>query len=150
MRRFTFFGLQHPVYQCALVLWVALGLSGCQTLPVVNPTADLLGERVLVRFSSPVDLRGQTVLIEQRDDGLSLSGYAGCNLYWGSASLETDGMLSVGPLFTTRRACKERDLSDSENAFVAALSEARFEVTHSGVELVLSNDESTMVFAEVR
>ena len=65
-------------------------------------------------------LAGTRITLELRDDG-TLGGFDGCNRFMSGYALE-GGKLAIGPLATTRMACRGPEgASKQANAFAAAL-----------------------------
>jgi heat shock protein HslJ len=101
-----------------------------------SQTTDSLERRPAVRFA--------TELGDETAGTGNLSGYSGCNRFFGTYSIEEGGTLRVGPLGTTRRLCGE-PLDDLERRVVSSLSTATtFSV--SGDRLTIEFDGGTLVF----
>lgn len=107
---------------------------------------------VLVAYGDPANPtvvdQGLRISVEFTPEGQT-SGYAGCNNYTGTFEASPDGMLSIGPLATTRMACAQS--MELESAYLAALqspeafgfsSEGRLEIKY----LNSSGDEQKLVF----
>lgn len=89
------------------------------------------------------DIGGQPVLsgdpptLRFTDDKGQVNGYAGCNRFFGTATINGD-RLSFGPLATTRMACGEqRDAQ--EHRFLQALEQTR-SYTFGGTTLSLHDE----------
>ena len=67
-----------------------------------------------------------------------VNGHAGCNRFFGPAEIR-DGVLSMGPLATTRMACPD-PIAAEEARFLEALHSARY-LTRSASELRLLDAE---------
>ena len=70
---------------------------------------------------SPV-ARGREATLELDAGATTVSGFAGCNRYSGTATLDGTS-LSLGPLRATLMACPPGEASDQERRFLAALAE---------------------------
>jgi heat shock protein HslJ len=141
----------------------AILLSACGT-PTIVPTLPIQATAsvdvnrlynalwVLVAYGDP----GNPTVVEQ---GLQITatfspegqvtGFAGCNNYNGTFTASTDGVLSIGPLATTRMACQQR--MDVENAYLTAFQASQsFNFSNEGrLEIKYPNSsgkEQTMVF----
>jgi heat shock protein HslJ len=78
------------------------------------------------------------------DEALSVSGFAGCNNYTGTATIEGSS-ISLGPLATTQMACPGA-AGIAETAFMAAMNEVESFAIDSQGRLVLE-DGVVLVFA---
>lgn len=76
----------------------------------------------------------------------AVSGHAGCNRMRGSYT-EDRGLLTIGPLATTRKLCPET-LMDVEAAFLAALAKVHRAAAHHLVLALL--DEQDRILAQFR
>ncbi len=84
-------------------------------------------------------------MILRGDD--QVSGYAGCNQFFGSVTVTGDG-LAFGPLASTRRMCAE--VMEQEDAFLQALENAhRFTISGEDLEIENANGEVTLRFVAV-
>lgn len=86
-------------------------------------------------------LAGTQLTLELREDG-TLGGFDGCNRYMSGYTLE-DGRLTIGPIATTRMACRgPQGVAEQAAAFAAALGTVTgFHI--EGDELTLLNAEGT-------
>ena len=83
-------------------------------------------------------MNGTEVNLEFRDDG-TLGGFDGCNRYMSGYTLEGE-VLTIGPLVTTRMACKGPEgAGDQARAYAAALGTVKAYRIDGG-ELTLRND----------
>jgi heat shock protein HslJ len=95
----------------------------------------------------PVALSGfsgtdeRPVLIEF-ENAEKVSGFAGCNSYFGSYEHKGD-KLSLGPLATTRKACPG-DIMNRETDFLKLLEQARLAEVTAG-ELILKTLEGAVL-----
>lgn len=93
---------------------------------------------------SVLDIVQSTLSIEA---GGRISGSAGCNRYFGTASVK-DGIISVGPLGTTRMACMPEQMEQERN-FLDAIAKTRgFHV--EGEKLVLLDADGKPLMQLVR
>jgi putative lipoprotein len=87
-----------------------------------------------------LDIVQSTLLIEA---GGRISGSAGCNRYFGKASVK-EGEISVGPLGTTRMACMP-DQMEQEKIFLDAIAKTRGFHVEDGKLLLLDADGKTLM-----
>lgn len=120
----------------ALVLRFVVLESLSLTGPVWHLLAYNNGKQAIVSA-----LAGPQLTLELRDDG-TLGGFDGCNRYMSGFTLE-DGRLTIGPIATTRMACRgPQGVAEQAAAFAAALGTVTgFRV--EGDELTLINGEGT-------
>jgi heat shock protein HslJ len=101
-----------------------------------SQTTDSLERRPSIRFA--------TELGDETAGTGNLSGYSGCNQFFGSYTIEEGSALKVGPLGATRRLCGE-PLDDLEQRVLSTLSAATtFSV--SGDRLTIEFDGGTLLF----
>lgn len=75
-----------------------------------------------------------------------VAGDAGCNRY-GGAFTDRDGVLSIGPLAATRRACPDARVMEQEAAFLAAMERATtYEIELDRLELRAPDGALQVVF----
>jgi heat shock protein HslJ len=91
-----------------------------QSSPLVGPVWELEGynngKQAMVSA-----LAGTRITLELRDDG-TLGGFDGCNRFMSGYTLE-EGKLAIGPLATTRMACRgPQGAAQQASAFAAALA----------------------------
>jgi heat shock protein HslJ len=109
-----------------------------QSSPLVGPVWELKdynnGKHAVVSV-----LAGTRITLELRDDG-TLGGFDGCNRFMSGYTLE-EGKLAIGPLATTRMACRgPAGATEQARAFAAALGTvAGYRV--EGAELTLLDGE---------
>lgn len=134
---------------------LALALLGCEALPLPpdpagvpasvsgiaagrtsSVTADQLAGTWLAREFSSSDTPGGLVIPRIRFDATgTANGSGGCNGFGGSFALK-DGVLRIGPLAATRKACLGAAM-EQEVRFLAALERTRgARVAADGVELL--------------
>ena len=89
---------------------------------------------------SVLDIVQSTLSIES---GGRISGSAGCNRYFGTASVK-DGVISVGPLGTTRMACMPAQM-DQEKNFLDAISKTHGFHVDDGRLVLLDADGKTLM-----
>jgi putative lipoprotein len=89
---------------------------------------------------SVLDMVQATLSIEA---GGRISGSAGCNRYFGTASVK-DGMIEVGPLGTTRMACMPAQM-DQEKNFLDAIAKTRGFHVEDGRLVLLDDDGRTLM-----
>ena len=88
----------------------------------VQPAPSLIGAWVV---SSYRDSSGNVVTVEDASvvvtfDAVSVTGTAGCNGFSGTWS-ETDGVVTIGPLMSTKMACQPAEVMTREAAVIADL-----------------------------
>ena len=96
-----------------------LRFVGLKSSPLVGPVWELdgynNGKQAIVSA-----LAGTRITLELRDDG-TLGGFDGCNRFMSGYTLD-GGKLAIGPLATTRMACRGPDGAIQQaNAFAAAM-----------------------------
>lgn len=89
---------------------------------------------------SVLDIVQSTLSIEA---GGRISGSAGCNRYFGTASVK-DGAISVGPLGTTRMACMPEQM-EQEKSFLDAIAKTRGFHVDGGRLVLLDGDGKTLM-----
>ena len=105
---------------------------------------ELAAESLRTTSRSVLDIVQSTLSIEA---GGRISGSAGCNRYFGTASVK-DGVISVGPLGTTRMACMPEQMEQERN-FLDAIAKTRgFHV--EGEKLVLLDADGKPLMQLVR
>jgi heat shock protein HslJ len=73
-------------------------------------------------------------------------GSGGCNSYGGSYQVQ-EGVLSIGAINSTLRACVEESLNQQEGLYFQALQSAgRFELSPERLTLYYNNGEGVLVF----
>jgi heat shock protein HslJ len=117
---------------------MVLGFVALKSLSLVGPVWELLaynnGKQAIVSA-----LAGARVTLELRDDG-TLGGFDGCNRFMSGFTLEGD-RLTIGPIATTRMACRGPEgVGEQAAAFAAALG------TVTGYRI--EGDELTLLSAE--
>ena len=79
--------------------------------------------------------------------GDQVAGYAGCNQFTGSVTVNGDG-LAFGPMASTRRMCA--DVMAQEDAYLQALESAqRYEISGEDLAIENANGEIVLRFAAV-
>ena len=78
-------------------------------------------------------------------EGDQISGSAGCNSYFGSFTAE-EGVISIGPLASTRKLCAEEGVMEQEAEFLAALeSAATYTISGNRLEMRTADDALAVV-----
>ena len=93
----------------SILLVVILSLKSCGEVSNSNNTEKLSGEFHIVSLGENSDLP-DNLTINFHAETNKVSGFSGCNNFFGSFTLE-EGVLSLGPLGSTRKMC----FSDANN-----------------------------------
>lgn len=129
----------------AVLLGLAM-LSACSPGPTTKTTP---GKSLGETHWQLTTLAGQAVSSKRPltldFDGNRMSGYAGCNRFFGSYTSNTDGAFSTGPIGATTMACGgEQD--QLENRYLQALGNAtQFAVIRGKLHLLDANRNILMV-----
>jgi heat shock protein HslJ len=122
----TFYFADLPSVASWAIDGTTLTLSADDGQPVlaytVQPAPSLIGSWMV---SSYRDATGNVVTTEDDSvvvafDAAALSGTAGCNGFSGSW-MSNNGVLSIGPLMSTKMACEPAEVMARESAVIAAL-----------------------------
>lgn len=106
----------------------------------VNPLAELANtywKLISLNESDVTMAEEQTreAFLQLRDDNKSVKGFAGCNAFTGSYSVNGNG-LDIGPLAATRKACLAG--MDTETEFLQALEDTAYYSIHEETLTLLS------------
>ena len=129
-----------------LLAGLSLLLVGCQSMPARDVDSALGVEWQLERVGDQSGTGVQTLLLARDGDALSVAGFAGCNRFSGTGTVEGANALTVGALASTRRGCSDELVMRVENAYLQALSNTPFDMGVSQDELVLRGTDITLVF----
>jgi heat shock protein HslJ len=95
--------------------------------------------------SQPVPLSQLLLTLQFGPDG-KLNGQGGCNDFFGSYQVDSDGSLTLGPIGATRMFCQEG--MELENAYFQALeSVSKFRTEQGKLYLSSADGKTTLVFA---
>lgn len=102
------------------------GVSAQDVTPV--PGAELAGSTwQLISLNTPdgeaLLEQGEAITLEFGPDN-AFSGYSGCNTYMGSASVMDDGVITLGPIGSTKMACANDTVAAQEMTYLTALESA--------------------------
>lgn len=112
----------------SLTFLLALGLTGCALLGASN-SASLQATRWQLKGAE-----GERFTLQVAGD--RLAGMGGCNRYFAAASMPSDGVLSLGPVGSTRMLCPEPALAQQEQQFLQALGQvSRYRIDGQTLEL---------------
>lgn len=134
-------------YIVALVFGIALA-AGCTNrrddgAPPALPGTHWLAENI---GANPVVVGAQSTLVFSEETEGQVNGNAGCNLYFGTVTIESDSM-RFGPLGATLRMCGNDALMRQERDFLDALENTRkFSFSADGKMLMLTGaDDADLV-----
>lgn len=83
-------------------------------------------------------------------DDSRMTGYSGCNRFFGSYTGSSDGVFSSGPLGMTKMACMgDRNLLE-QRFFEQLKKTSQYAITHDQLHLLDSNRNILMVFGAVK
>jgi heat shock protein HslJ len=149
-----------------LLMFLALSLAACATLPVTEPRVPVTGESTattqptednlagsgweLVSFGpvgTPTHVTGGVpITIAFGKDG-QVGGHGGCNSYGGPYTVQNDS-LEFGEITSTLVACTDQTLTEQEQQYLEALRTAgRFAVEGDTLKIWYQNDGSVLNFA---
>lgn len=74
----------------------------------------------------------------------TVNGFSGCNRFFGAYSYNENG-LSIGNIGSTRMACSQGNVMQSETAFLERLTQARNATTQAG-SVILRNSQGQTLF----
>jgi putative lipoprotein len=132
-----------PLATTGPVTVVVTGAAASGAVKTPTPAGALQGTEWLAQQidgRSVLDIVQSTLSIEA---GGRISGSAGCNRFFGTASVQ-DGVLSVGPLGTTRMACMP-DQMDQEKSFLDAIAQTRAFHVEGNRLVLLGADGKTLM-----
>jgi len=138
----------NKLFAAALAALILASLvTGCSSAPGSKDTVSLDGTAwTLVRLQGQ-ELIPETEITLEFKEGQA-AGSAGCNRYFGAASIEGD-KLAIGPVGNTEMFCAAPEgVMDQELAYLKALSTvARFEVEGGELVFVDGSEQTVLVFA---
>lgn len=144
--------LRHPPFlEIVLISLLVACAPAVAPTPTPVPTPELAGtEWQLIGYGPPetpvTPLKGSTPTLAFDDQG-QLSGFAGCNRYFGSYTLEGQAF-TAGPLGTTKMACADEGVMRQESDYLAALGAAQT-LQLEGKTLVATYPEGVLRYARV-
>ncbi len=118
---------------------VAVGLAACAKIATTAATDGKLSSLAGSEWG-PAD--GSDLFVQFKAKG-EMSGFAGCNNFFGQYELNGERLI-VGPLASTKKACFDRSLMDKERAFLNSLQEAHH-VDATYKTLVLKNANGDVI-----
>ena len=131
----------------AALVGAALLLAACgrDASTTDNPLAGSTWEMTAVRDDELVGANPTSIVVAEFDAD-TVSGFAGCNDYRFSYSID-GASVSLDDLSVTGRACKPTDFAPQEDAFLAAMSAAaRFDLTDDELALTDENGDIQVRF----
>lgn len=94
----------------------------------------------LIELNGQPVVGGETLTLEFAADGQQVSGYGGCNQFFGPYT-QNGASLQLGPLASTRRACLDPALNTQETAYFQALeSTTRYSIEQGQLVLYSGNE----------
>jgi heat shock protein HslJ len=136
-----------------VILLLSIAISGCSStrkldklkMSTMESKASFTGEFHLLSINDePVKLSQsleKLTLIIHPDDA-RISGFAGCNRFFGPYLLNAD-TLEIGVIAATKKACMD---NTQEQKYLSCLSGQKVIWRLEGEKLILSNADQTLVF----
>jgi heat shock protein HslJ len=130
--------MRGSAYAAVLVVLASVLFPVCilaeSTLALIGPTWLLLEAKGMA-VKVPADARQPFILFQGTEK--RVSGYSGCNEFFGNYELKGD-TLTFGPVGMTRRSC-EGAAGDTESVFLKVLGETRSWKIEKGILVLLDN-----------
>ena len=90
------------------------------------------------------DYSGKRITLELSSDQRA-SGFSGCNRYSVSIEVIDQHRLQMGPILSTKMACKDLDANRTESEYLSLL-ESMTRYQKRGSRLILEGEEGTLVY----
>ena len=135
------------------IFLLSIAIAGCSSIRQADKlkTAIMLSEssftgefHLLSINDEPVkpSRSGEKLTLIIHPDDARISGFAGCNRFFGPYSLHTD-TLEIGVIASTKMACMD---NNQEQKYLSCLSGQKFLWRLEGERLILRNDDFTLAF----
>jgi heat shock protein HslJ len=139
----------------AIILLLSIAIAGCSSIrradklktATMEPEASFTGEFHLLSINDePVkpSQSGEKLTFIIQPDVAQISGFAGCNRFFGPFSLNAD-TLEIGMIAATKMACMD---NNQEQKYLSCLSGQKFLWRLEGERLFLRNAEQALVFIQ--
>lgn len=141
----------------AIALFASLILMGCRVFQKAGSDSPNFDEIILnsaAFFLESINgdqldtesLSGNLPSISFHPEENKITGFAGCNRYFGSYEISNDS-LSIGIIEATKMACNHLDI---EQRFLSAIGDQKFRWLIEDKKLVLRNDKNVVIFRNDR
>jgi heat shock protein HslJ len=136
-------------YKLSIFIAFLFFLSGCKSAGYITETIvkqlpeNERFELVLFNSRQIVTPAGhEPVSVRFNNEERQLSGYSGCNRFFGSCTINNDS-LSIGVIASTRMACTDMQL---ENKLLESLNNGIFKFQIDSANLILTSHKDTLIF----
>lgn len=137
----------------AIIIISSFVLPGCRLFQKAGSNSLNFDETILnsaAFFLESIDgdqldtesLSGNLPSISFHPEENKITGFAGCNRYFGSYEISNDS-LSIGIIGATKMACNHLDI---EQRFLSAIGEQKFQWSIEDETLVLRNEKNVVIF----
>jgi len=139
-------GIRRKVYKVVEVLEKVDKKKGKTTASQnkSNSTRDAFSLIEFTSNQSEIGIPDEEITMIWNKAKSEISGFAGCNSYYGSINIYKEDSVAIGPLGATKKMCADKSVAAFESDFLKAL-ESTTQLRINEERLILSNASNTTI-----
>lgn len=130
-----------------IILLTTVFLSTCSNSNKSQELVEIIGKEFQVVEINKNDISAYNLTMNLEENEARVSGFAGCNNYFGSYSINNDG-ISFSKIAATKKYCQE--INNVESSFLKSLSNVTHykQAKNGNIELLDENDTVLVVLKQ--